>query len=109
MLPHGGAGPDGDRERSVDDGRINDALELAPEVERTGWQQLRHEHDGEVLGWVDPEDRRRRAAPHEFACRPDDAGAGGIHCDGYGEPEPHPVELEFAVATGQRERYHIAA
>ena len=41
--------------------------ELAAEVEGARWQQLGHQHGGEVFGWVDPEDGGGSATPHELA------------------------------------------
>src|SRR4051794_10470994 len=48
---------------SVDDRGVDDALQLAAEVEGAGRHQLGHEHHREVLLRVHPEDGRGRAAP----------------------------------------------
>ena len=52
---------------SVDDGGIDQGLQLAPEVEGSGRHELSHEDDDELLAGIDPEDRRRVPAPHELA------------------------------------------
>src|SRR5689334_15172396 len=49
--------------RLVDDRAIDDALQLAAEVEGARGHQLGHEDDAQVLLRVDPEDRRGGAAP----------------------------------------------
>jgi drug/metabolite transporter (DMT)-like permease len=43
--------------RSVDDRRVDEGLELAPEVEGARRDELGHEDDHQVLAGVDPEDR----------------------------------------------------
>src|SRR5262249_40907029 len=48
---------------SVHDRGVNDALQLATEIECSRRDQLRHEYDAHVFLGIDPEDRRSRAAP----------------------------------------------
>src|SRR5271170_963769 len=48
---------------SVHDGRIDDALQLAAEVEASGRHQLRHKYHRHVFLGVHEEDRGGRAAP----------------------------------------------
>src|SRR4051794_35896476 len=60
--------------RSIDHRGVHQRLQLVPEVERARRDQLGHEDDGQLLGWVDPENRRRVPAPREVAGRTDDAG-----------------------------------
>ena len=78
-------------------------FELAAEVEGAGRDELGHEHHEQVLGRVDPEDRRGGAAPHEVAGGADAPVADRALLDGDGEAEAHAVEADLAVAAGQGE------
>src|SRR5215218_4060346 len=88
---------------SVDDGGIDEGLELTAEVERARRDELGHEHDDQMFDGIDPERRRRRAAPEELPCRPDRLRADRSFADGDGEPEPHPVEPDLAVTARKRD------
>ena len=94
--------------RSVDDGGVDERLQLVAEVERARRRELGHEHDGEVLARVDPEDGRRPAAPHEVARRPDHLRAGRAEPDRDGEAEARAVEADLAVSAGHGERTQLA-
>src|SRR5258708_9371892 len=76
--------------------RIDERLKLPAEVERAGGEELGHEDHAEVFGGIDPEDSRRRAAPHVLAGRADDLGGRRSLCDTDGETQAHSSETHFA-------------
>ena len=75
---------------SVNDGRVDELLQLAPDRIRRGGQQLGEKQHRQLLDGIDPEQRAGGTAPSVLAHAAGDLHRGGVRNDREAETETKP-------------------